>query len=405
MTLPYISLGIYLVAGIFYIMPSGQPQPADLLLVLTIAFVFTVWRTLPRLPDLYMALIMFCSWIVAVNMCYFAMYNSNDFLIRSMYYIFNVSIFIFIVMAGHRDWERLRTVIRWACVVALFVQLAHLILVGATTVSGVRSVGTFNNPNQLGYWVLLAMANLAVAKDREPLTMIDLAALTAGGYALLLSLSKAATVSGGILIIMILLFRHVRHSWAVVAMVFAIGVVAVGLSISDQAVSWGPADALGHRFSSHHADDDIMVRGYQVIVENPEYWFFGAGEGEYPRRFAGGVVKLEIHSTIGSLFFSYGLVGLGLFGLVLWIVFRHAPLSNMAYFIPIMMYGVTHNGIRFSELWIFLALVYVQRRYGSIQSSPDTSRTAMVTTGSPPHRTRSAPQWSQTAPPLRRARS
>lgn len=365
MTLPYIALGLYLVAGIFYVLPSGQPQPADLLLVLTIAVGIMVWREIPRLSDLYTALILFCVWTVLVNACYFAVYGSYDFILRSMYYIFNVSVFAFVVTAGYRDWDRLRAVIRWACVVALFVQLFHVILIGATTVSGVRSVGTFNNPNQLGYWALLAMANLAVAKDREPLAMIDLAAIAAGGYALLLSLSKAAIVSGGILIIMILAFRHVRHGWATAAIMFAVGIVAISLVLSDQVPSWGPVDALEHRFRSRHVDDNLLARGYQVIMDNPEYWIFGAGEGEYPRRFSAEVVKLEIHSTIGSLFFSYGLIGAGLFILVLWIVFRHAPMASLAYFIPIMMYGIAHNGIRVSELWIFLALVYVQHRYSS----------------------------------------
>jgi hypothetical protein len=29
-----------------------------------------------------------------------------------------------------------------------------------------------------------------------------------------------------------------------------------------------------------------------------------------------------------------------------------------------MLYGITHMGLRFSEFWIYLGLVYAQARYG-----------------------------------------
>jgi hypothetical protein len=38
--------------------------------------------------------------------------------------------------------------------------------------------------------------------------------------------------------------------------------------------------------------------------------------------------------------------------------------------VPIMMYGVTHTGTRFSEFWIFLGLVYAQSRFGSTWGRP-----------------------------------
>ena len=62
---------------------------------------------------------------------------------------------------------------------------------------------------------------------------------------------------------------------------------------------------------------------------------------------------------------SYGLVGLALFGLLLFVVFGRAPLASIAYLGPVMLYSVTHVGVRFSEFWIFLALVYAQARFGT----------------------------------------
>ena len=76
---------------------------------------------------------------------------------------------------------------------------------------------------------------------------------------------------------------------------------------------------------------------------------------------------------------SYGLVGLALFGLLLFVIFGRAPLASIAYLGPVMLYSVTHVGVRFSEFWIFLALVYAQARFGTwgaptVAPSSDTAR-------------------------------
>ena len=52
---------------------------------------------------------------------------------------------------------------------------------------------------------------------------------------------------------------------------------------------------------------------------------------------------------------SYGLVGLSLFGLLLLVIFGRAPLASIAYFAPVMLFSITHVGVRSSEFWVFLA--------------------------------------------------
>jgi uncharacterized membrane protein len=59
-----------------------------------------------------------------------------------------------------------------------------------------RSLGTFNNPNQMGYWGLLMLACLGVTRRREPLRVIDAAALAIGCYVIAQTLSRAATAAG-----------------------------------------------------------------------------------------------------------------------------------------------------------------------------------------------------------------
>ena len=64
---------------------------------------------------------------------------------------------------------------------------------------------------------------------------------------------------------------------------------------------------------------------------------------------------------------SYGIVGLGLLFAFFFVVFHNSPTINLLYFGLIMLYGVTHMGMRDTMLWIFLGLVYVQ---GMAENSP-----------------------------------
>ena len=68
---------------------------------------------------------------------------------------------------------------------------------------------------------------------------------------------------------------------------------------------------------------------------------------------------------LGNVLMSYGLVGIALFMLLLLTVFGGAPWPSVFYLVPIMMYGITHMGLRFSLFWVFIGLAYAQARYGA----------------------------------------
>jgi len=103
-------------------------------------------------------------------------------------------------------------------------------------------------------------------------------------------------------------------------------------------------------------DDSLEGRGYNRIFDYPEYWIFGAGEGEYTR-FEG--FQLEMHSTLGNIQASYGLIGLCLFLCFLFLTIRKDLSGSWYIILFIMTYGLTHNGIRNSLFWILIALIAV----------------------------------------------
>jgi hypothetical protein len=367
--LPFLGLGAYLLTSIFYIFPSGTPQPADFLLLLTIvATLLVAWRQAPSEPVLYISLALFGGWIVLVNAIWFFISPDFLFLKKTSFYLFNMLVFWFVVTAGYHDFERLKVVVWWSCVIALMTQVLYLEFVFHGL--GKRATGTFNNPNQLGYWALLLMASLAVVKERAPLRALDILALGAGFYVLMLSLSKAATISGMVLILFIIAFcRLQRASGLVLSVLLVLGLlfqIASG-GLVERFRSFEAVNNLEHRLSGlgHQEDDSLLHRGYIRLLQHPQYLAFGAGEGGFERLSQDAKKQgKELHSTLGTILMSYGLIGLGLFAILMLVIFGRAPPASIAYLMPVMMYSITHVGIRFSEFWVFLGLVYAQSRFG-----------------------------------------
>ena len=91
------------------------------------------------------------------------------------------------------DKKRLLYSVLLATRIALLLEGAYLGLFYAT--DRLRATGSFNNPNQMGYWALLVIACLGLAKMQKKLTPLDVAALCSGDYIIALSLSKAASLS------------------------------------------------------------------------------------------------------------------------------------------------------------------------------------------------------------------
>jgi hypothetical protein len=367
---PLLGLGAYFVASIFYVFPSGNPQPADFLLLLTIvATLLIAWRQLPVESGLYIALGLFVGWIVLVNVIWYFISPDLLFLRKTSFYLYNSLVILFVVAAAYHDWERLKVVIWWSCVIALLAQFLYLEFVFHGL--GKRATGTFNNPNQLGYWALLVMACLAVVKERAPLRIWDVLALGAGFYILMLSLSKAASISGMLLVLLIIAFCRLQRASALVLGVGLVLAVVFELAsgvLVERFMSLEPVVNLERRLGGigTQEDDNLLHRGYIRLIQNPQYLAFGAGEGGFERLTADAKKKgKEIHSTLATILMSYGLIGLGLFSMLLFVIFVRAPLASAAYLGPVLLYSITHMGLRFSIFWVYLGLVYAQARYGT----------------------------------------
>jgi hypothetical protein len=114
-------------------------------------------------------------------------------------------------------------------------------------------------------------------------------------------------------------------------------------------------------------------RGYDRIWNNKEHVFFGAAEGSrYRWRESTRIRTAEIHSSAGTLLFSYGIPGILMFGLFLYRVIRGVRMRHGLMLLPALLYSVAHQGLRFTMLWVLLAL------FVALKETPAASRKAVA---------------------------
>jgi hypothetical protein len=337
----------------FYAFASGLPQPADWVLVVLAPLAIRSWNgRMPRdMVRPYKALLMFTAYVVGVNLLWsviefeFTFRLKEGFLLSPLFYVYNALMLLtFLLMFGRYGefllWLTVRLVL-----VSVGIQLAIAVVVGG----GARSSLFFNSPNQLGYYAVLSAGIILIGQRKLGLSTLATTFGTLGAaYLALLSSSKAALASIGMLGIALMLTRF--RSMLVAFLVLTV-LIFTPNRFSDA------IDRAHDRIVNDESRDFIEERGYDRIINNPEYTIFGAGEGGYKRfRDSTEIGSHEIHSSIGTLIFCYGLVGTVLFGLFVLLSLQRAELQTWIVMGPAFAYGMTHQGLRFTMFWVLIGV-------------------------------------------------
>jgi hypothetical protein len=103
-------------------------------------------------------------------------------------------------------------------------------------------------------------------------------------------------------------------------------------------------------------DDSLLERGYFAFLRSGDFdWIAGLGAESVSK-----IVGHEVHSTIFSVFNNYGLIGFILIVAILLLWFYRIKNSfgifcALGTVMPAMIYGITHNGSRFTLFWVLFA--------------------------------------------------
>lgn len=352
---------LYILLFPVYIFKSGLPQPGDILMLLLVPAVLLTGRNrLFRdaiLPT--RALMMFTAYVLLVNVTWtialdsYTLNTKDGFLITPSYYIYNAVFFLVALVLYTRYRERFL----WLTLQLTLASVVIQVLISFVySKGGSRSAVLFNNPNQLGYYAVLSASILCFGRRRLGLgTLPATIGMLASGYLALLSASKAALGATAILVI-VGLVSNPRF-----IVVSTLGFLL--LLVSSDRVTEALTKARS-RIDTDESAGFFEERGYDRIIDNKQHWFFGAGEGGYRRFKETSVIGAhELHSSAGTIFFCYGIIGTALFVVFSWRVMQRARMRYVLMLLPAAAYGLTHQGLRFTLFWVLLAIFVALKDY------------------------------------------
>jgi hypothetical protein len=348
---------LYILLVPMYVFKNGLPQPGDMLVLLLAPIVFSRWdgRLPVHMRKVLLSLLLFTGYAIVVNLFWsvaemtFTLDLKTGFALSPIFYIYNVIVFLVALVMYQRYGERF---IQHTVVLTIVTLVMQVVISFVHPGGAGRGKVFFNNPNQLGYFAVVCALIILLGQKRARVSsaMVTVGLLSAS-YLTLFSASKAGIAAMG-LIMTFGLFDRLRT-------ILLTGAVALVLLLTAD-----PLMGLVHKANTRNdKQDDLSFaeeRGYDRIGQHPEDWLFGAGEGYYRRYFTGPRQGAhELHSSVGTIFFCYGVVGSSLFLLFMFRVFKGAPFKRMLLLLPAIVYGLSHQGLRATLVWVLFAIYIV----------------------------------------------
>lgn len=330
----------------FYILPSGWPQPSHFILALASMLVFIKFSKNVIKIEEYRWILFFLLYSILVNIIFSLLSQDAVFLVASVYigYGFFVSYFSFKYLSENQSAEKIFSA---ASLFGLLLIVVFFFLGLGDYKFNPRYNAFFNDPNQMAYWALCALAVfLWVGSASLPLKVI---AFLLAGVIVMASMSRSALIGIIVMSLGVMLGAGGKMGgWRIFLslILFIPSVVFFVIYFSDGLLdTWS---RLTETDFSEQADD----RGYGRLIDYYEYLIFGAGQGLDIRFNDRGT---EIHSTWVGLLFYYGLIGISLFLTFILAIFKKLNFSQFFIFLGPVFYGFSTLGFRTPIFWIFLA--------------------------------------------------
>jgi len=226
-----------------------------------------------------------------------------------------------------------------------------------------RVIGTFNNPNQLGYFSVCIFSILTCLYYFKKINNITyFLSIIFAILLCILSLSKAAMVALTLAILFFSLDYAKHHPKKLILAISLILLFSYKFILNLDLEDLTFVNRISNIGSDN--DDSLAGRGYNVIFEATGLELaFGLGVEKVV-----GIFGHEVHSTFMSMMIHYGILGFIIFSFFIFYIFYNVYnklglTKTSVLFIPFFVYGITHNGTRFTIFWIFLALILYFSRY------------------------------------------
>ena len=300
----------------FYILPSGSFQLGDLFLI--VSFIYCIiFRLKIKIPfyredrPFYLYVLM----IAIINFVYFSMYKSG-FIKGTLYYIYNLLVLLAFTYYTHS--ERAEEFVKLLGIVLKLIIVSQMVIL-LTGIGkwygGVRYLGTFNDPNQYGFFILstsLLVYLICLKLEKSYWLWLLL------GFWLVFPSGSAGMIAGIISFSIIWVISNIsdlRRKTVIrvlllicILIIILIGFTQGFIQLPESVTNSFTYRRVFRRISKfiNASSSDIIVsdRGWRRLLEYPQYLFWGAGEGGFFRF----NTVLEIHSSVLGPLFYYGFI-------------------------------------------------------------------------------------------------
>lgn len=369
-----ILLLLFILIRPFYVRASGQVQPADGFLMLY--FFCTVYRDFKAevlIPNIKKNKLFYIFLVLAImiNAFYHKVVPDPRFLFSSLYLIY-MGVVVYSYDSGINKGliDKIRYILYGNLMIQFLIYSSGLgrLYYELWEEGATRYMGTFTDPNQFGFYIFIVLLFAYLTKHEKADTYLFPITSVMGIFLVIQSKSLAAFLGLAVLYTLALLrfigekFRVNKVILCVMLILTTTGVVYYFIPTSDfriEDVEYNTVNRIRYKiYNVIYADgikDILRERAAEKIINYPEYFIYGAGEGNYERYYPEPVN--EIHSSFINLFFSYGLIPFAI--LMGWFKKRLKGLNavSLVCFITILiesMFLVNYRQALFWVLWITL---------------------------------------------------
>lgn len=369
----------------FYFYASGLPQPAHILMFIAAIFIIAVnFRVIILEISKIKIGLLFLILITLINLIYAIYYQDKIFIINTSYWIYGF-LLLFSIICIKGNYVVSKWVSRLILIKFLVIALSYILGLGGY-LFWPRYDYFFNGPNQLAYFVICFFTvYLAITQSKFNW---ELCVVTSLAFFIIISTGGRSAYLAIVPIFFIMLFIE-RKNFKNILFLFFMPFVVVMLFNYFNLPNYKPnngeskvnlfennevkshesgisiATHTGTRIIGLSAGQDekpltvaksqLIARGYMRALDYPIYLIFGAGQGKDDRFENVDGNYYEIHSSLLSVWFYYGILGISLFLWFIWNLFTVKV--NILLLSPIFIYGLFTYGLRAPYFWIALAFL------------------------------------------------
>lgn len=338
----------------FYMWSSGLPQFTHIFIVMALV-IFVLKNKVLNISSVKI-LYLFILYSIVVNLLWFFINEFNtEYLISISYWLFN---FLFFTLFTNIDDIKIKNFESLLLKVIFISYILEIVLwaIGLGRYDfNPRYNGFFNDPNQMAFWVLSSCCIYLYISERK---IKNIVVFSLAIFLILLTLSRSALLAIPFITIALVIKQKGKLLNKIILSIISLLVVLVS---SRYFYTQGFFDKVILRLIEgiEQRNTQAEDRGFEALLQYPEYLFFGAGQGGYSLYSSSGH---EIHSTWFGILFYYGVLGLFLFLLFIYQIFKKLDFADKILFLGPMFYGFTTYSARTTIFWFVISIFLISKK-------------------------------------------